>query len=47
MARVEVWASNGDTRIIDTNDPDVIAALENAPFDESSNIDITRVTEDG
>lgn len=44
MAKVETWTRNGDKQTVHTNDPDKIRELENAPFDDSSNIASTRVT---
>lgn len=46
MARVEVRTRNGDKLVVNTNDPAEIEQLENAPFDDTSNVSSTHVTED-
>jgi hypothetical protein len=46
VAEIEMVTRNGDRITITTNDPEKIRQLENAPFDDSSNISISRVTED-
>jgi hypothetical protein len=47
MAKVKMTTRNGDRVTVHTRDPEEIAKLENAPFDDSSNIAVTRVTETG
>jgi hypothetical protein len=46
MARVERWTRNGDRVVVHTSDPAEIERLENAPFDDTSNVSSTHVTED-
>lgn len=46
MATVEMWTRNGDRVVVNTSDPAEIERLENTPFDDTSNISSTRVTED-
>lgn len=46
MARVESWTRNGDRLPdVETDDPDEILRLENAPFDDASNISSVFVDE--
>jgi hypothetical protein len=45
MARIEQTTRNGDTLTTWTTSQAEIERAENAPFDDSSNILITRVTE--
>jgi hypothetical protein len=47
MATVESWTRNGDYQVVEECDPDKIRELEEAPFDDSSDISWTRVTGDG
>jgi hypothetical protein len=45
VARIEQWTRDGDKLpTVETDDPDVIEAAENAHTDDGSNISRTRVT---
>lgn len=46
MARVEMRTRNGEQLVVHTSDTAEIARLENAPFDDASNVSSTQVTED-
>lgn len=46
MARIEIWTRNGDALVVTEHDPAKIARLEKAQFDDTTNVDRTRVTED-
>jgi hypothetical protein len=46
VATVEAWTRNGDRLVETTSDPERIRQLEEAQFDDVSNIARTRVTGD-